>query len=184
MMNSNQPETENHLLNEFCNFVDAKQVAPPVRIELKIMQMVEHDLSPSQWLVFIKFFFIQSFAGGATLFICPQFGFGFGEHNTFIHALHEELTPFLFYITCGFFFVFIGAAMSGLLLSYDEIRLIKRSKYIYYVFYSLVASLIFFTLGAEILLFSTTAWILGSIMGNSFGFELVSRVRILLFIPH
>jgi hypothetical protein len=184
MMNSNQPETENHLLKEFCNFVDAKQVAPPVSIELKIMQMVEHDLSPSQWLVFIKFFFIQSFAGGATLFVCPQFGFGFGEHNTFIHALHEELTPFLFYITCGFFFVFIGAAMSGLLLSYDEIRLIKRSKYIYYVFYSLVASLIFFTLGAEILLFSTTAWILGSIMGNSFGFELVSRVRILLFIPH
>lgn len=184
MMNSNQPETENQLLKEFCNFVDAKQVAPSASVEPKIMQMVEHDLYPSQWLVFIKLFFIESFAGGATLFVCPQFGFGFGEHNTLIHTLHEALTPFLFYITCGFFFVFLGAALSGLLLSYDEIRSIKRSKYIYYVLYSLIASLIFFTLGAEILLLSTTAWVLGSIMGNSCGFELVSRIRIVLFVPH
>ena len=82
-MNSNQPETENQLLKEFCNFVDAKQVAPSASVEPKIMQMVEHDLYPSQWLVFIKLFFIESFAGGATLFVCPQFGFGFGITRLF-----------------------------------------------------------------------------------------------------
>lgn len=183
-MNYNHLDTENQLQKEFCNFVDVEQVTPSASIEIKIIKMVEQDLYPSQWLVFIKFFFIESFAGGATLFICPQFGLGFGDHNTFFHSLHETLAPFFFYITCGFFFVFLGAAVSGLLFSYDEIRSIKRSKYIYHILYSFIAYLIFFNLGAEILLLSSTAWLLGSIIGNLFGFELVSRTRIALFVPH
>jgi hypothetical protein len=141
---------------------------------------VEADLCPPQWLVFGKFTIIEAFAGIATLFVCPQFGLGFGGHNEFLHTLHETLAPFVFYVICGLFFVFLGAATSGLLLSYNEIQSIKKSKYIYYLIYALTAYLVFFMFGAEILLISSTPWILGSIMGNSVGFGLVSRMRFAL----
>jgi len=182
MKNSSLSDAENQLLKEFCDFVDAEPMTPSIEIESKIMQKLEDELCPSQRFVFIKFFFIEAFAGVATLLVCPQFGLGLGDHNQFFHTLHETLDPFVFYITCGLFFVIFGAAVSGLLLNYGEIRSIKRSKYIYYLIYALIACFLFFILGAEILLFSSFAWILGSIIGNSFGFELVSRMRFALFI--
>ena len=139
--------------------------------------MVEKSLNPAIWMVFAKFFSIETAAGFATLLVCPQFNISFGSHNALFHSLHSTLSPFLFFIVCGIFFVLLGAALAGLILSRDEIRAVKKTKYIYYAVYSLTAYIIFVTLGAEVFLMSAIAWILGAIAGNFIGFEAITRIR-------
>ncbi len=70
--------------------------------------------------------------------------------------------------------VLLGAALAGLILSRDEIRRIKKTKYIYYAAYSLMAYIIFVSLGAEVFLMSSTAWIFGVFTVKVVGFGEVS----------
>jgi len=177
MINSRLSDTEKQSLKEFCDFVEAAPMEPSSQTDALIRQKVEAVMYPRQWLVYGKFFSLEVFAGMVTLFICPQFGLGFAEHNEFLHRLHVVLNPFFFYMACGLFFVVFGAAISALLLSYDEIQSIRKSKYIYFLIYALSLYFIFFMLATEIMWMSLLPWILGVILGNSFSFSLVSRLR-------
>jgi hypothetical protein len=167
----------NEMMKEFVEFVEADPFSPKAATDNAIHKMVEKSLNPSLWTVFAKFAGIEAGAGLATLLVCPQFDMGFGSHDELLHSLHSALPPFLFYIVCGIFFVVAGAALAGLILSRDEIRVIKAAKYIYYAAYSLMAYMIFASLGAEVFLMSSIAWILGAMAGNFIGFESVIRMR-------
>jgi len=167
------------MMEEFIKFVEADPVSPKTTTDNSIHKMVEKSLNPSIWMVFVKFFSIEAAAGLATLLVCPQFNIGFGSHNELFHSLHSTLSPFLFFVVCGIFFVLLGAAISGLVLSRDEIRVIKKTKYIYYATYSLAAYIIFVSLGAEIFLMSSIAWVLGAMAGNFVGFEAITRIRMI-----
>ena len=171
------PDIENQHLKEFCDFVEAKPETPSSSIDYKVIHKVECDMRPSLWQVYGKFSGIQTIVGIATLYFCPQFNVGFGGHNDFFHNLHEHVNFFTFYVICGLLFVFLGAAVSGLLLSRSELLLIKKSKYIYYVAYGIVVYFLFYLFGAEVLFISALPWILGALMGNVLGFGLTSRVR-------
>ncbi len=177
MINSKRPDTEKRSLNEFCDFVESEPIKPSTKTELRIMQRVAADLCPSQSLIFGKLFAIEAVTGIATLFVCPQFGLGFGGHNELFHTLHETVNPFTLYLICGLIFVVAGAAISGIFLNRDEIRTIKKSKYIYYPVYAFTTYFIFTLFGAEILIISLIPWILGAVMGNAFGFSMASRMR-------
>ncbi|MCP4552062.1 MAG: hypothetical protein GY834_08515 [Bacteroidetes bacterium] len=165
------------IMEEFIKFVEADPVSPKTTTDNSIHKMVEKSLNPSIWMVFVKFFSIEAAAGLATLLVCPQFNIDFGSHNELFHSLHSNMPPFLFFIVCGIFFVLLGAALAGLILSHDEIRKIKTAKYIYYTAYSLTAYIIFVSLGAEIFLLSSIAWIFGVIAGNFVGFEAITRMK-------
>ncbi len=165
------------MMEEFIKFVETDPVSPKATTDNSIHKMVAKSLHPSIWMVFAKFFSIEAVAGFATLLVCPQFNIGFGSHNELFHSLHSTLPPFLFFIVCGILFVLLGAALAGLILSRDEIRKIKTTKYIYYLAYSLTAYIIFVSLGAEVFLMSSIAWILGAIAGNFVGFEAITRMK-------
>ncbi len=165
------------MMEEFIKFVEADPVSPKTTTDNFLNKMVEKSLNPSIWTVFVKFFSIEVAAGLATLLVCPQFNIGFGSHNEPFHSFHSNMPPFLFFIVCGIFFVLLGAALAGLILSHDEIRKIKKTKYIYYTAYSLTAYIIFVSLGAKIFLLSSTAWIFGAIAGNFVGFEAITRMK-------
>ncbi len=167
----------NEMMKEFVEFVEADPFSPKAATDNAIHKMVEKSLNPSIWTVFAKFSSIEAVAGLATLLVCPQFDIGFGSHDELLHALHSTLPPFLFFIVCGIFFVLVGAALAGLILSRDEIRVIKKTKYIYYATYSLMAYIIFASLGAEVFLMSSIAWVLGAMAGNFIGFESVIRIK-------
>ncbi len=177
MINSKLSDAEKRSLKEFCDFVESEPMTPSAKVELEILRRVEADLCPQQWFVFGKLFAIEAVTGLATLFVCPQFNLGFGGHNELLHALHETVDPFTFYLICGLFFVVFGAAISGIFLNRDEIRSIKNSKYNYYLIYACTAYFIFALFGAEILIISLIPWIFGAVIGNAFGFSLVSRIR-------
>ncbi len=168
------------MMEEFINFVEADPVSPKATTDNSIHKMVGKSLNPPLWTIFAKFSCIETVAGLATLLICPQFNIGFGSHNEIFHSLHSNLSPFLFFIVCGIFFVLLGAALAGLILSRDEIRKIKTTKYIYYTAYSLAVYIIFISLGAEVFLMSSIAWILGAIAGNFVGFEAITRMKMVV----
>ena len=168
---------DKEMMEEFVKFVDADPISPKATTDNSIHKMVEKSLNPSIWMVFAKFFCVEAAAGLATLLVCPQFAIGFGSNNEPFQSLHSILPPFLFFIVCGIFFVLLGAALAGLILSHDEIRVIKKTKYIYYATYSLTAYIIFVSLGAEVFLMSSIAWILGAMAGNYVGFEAIIRMK-------
>ncbi len=177
MINSKPYDPEKPSLKGFCDFVESEPLTPSTKTELGIMQKVAADLCPLQWLVFGKLFVVEAVAGVATLFVCPQFGLGFGGHNELLHALHETASPFMFYLICGLIFVVVGAAIGGVFLSRDEIRTIKKSKYAYYPVYAFTVYFIFAQFGGEVLIISLMPWVIGSVLGNAFGFGLASRIR-------
>ena len=177
MRHSNSSDTEKQTIKEFCDFVESEPMMPSTKTDQRIMQRVVVELRPSQWLIFGKLFSIEAVTGVATLFICPQFELGFSSHNKLIHTLHETLNPFSFYLICGLIFVVLGAVLSGIFLSRDEVRTINKSKYIYYLIYAFTAYYIFTLFGAVVILSSLLAWIFGAFIGNTLGFNLALWMR-------
>lgn len=168
---------EQELLNEFSEFVEADPVAPSKAVDETVTNMVGKDLLPSPMKVFGKFTLIETFSGLLTLTICPQFGFGLGRHNEFIHSLHTMTTPSVFYLFCGLFFVLLGAGMSGLILNHAEISTVGKDRFLFFSFYSILAYLMLVFLGPEDFVLSSLVWILGAFFGNVMGFEAIVRLR-------
>lgn len=176
-MKKGPSDAERRSLKEFREFVESEPAVPSARSDALIMKKVSADLRPAQWRVFGKFAAIETVAGTATLFVCPQFGFGFGGHNEYLHALHVAVDPFTFYVVCGLLFITVGAVLCSLVLSFDEIRAIRRSKYVYYPTYALGACLLFTLVGAEVYLVNALPWILGVVVGNWIGFGFTAQLR-------
>lgn len=168
---------EQEMLNEFSEFVQAEPVAPSKDIDDTALKMVAKDLKPAPMKVYSKFVLVQVFSGLLTLTVCPQFGLGLDGHNEFLHSLHTVTPPAIFYLLCGLFFVILGAGVSGFVLNRAEIRAVGNHKFIFFAIYSVLAYLILVTLGTEVFVLSSLAWILGAFLGNSLGFEAVIRLR-------
>lgn len=177
MKQSSLSDTETQSLREFCDFVEAEPVEPASTMDARIMARVNKELRPSLAWLYAKFATIEAGAGVVTLFFCPQFGFSITGHNSFFHALHEQAGFFTFYLICGLLFVILGAAMSALLLGYNELKSIGKSRYLYYLVFGVVAFLAFFIAGGEGLWLSAMPWILGAYLGNLVGFGAVERLR-------
>ncbi len=168
---------ELELSKKFTDFIESEQVAPNDRLDGAVLNMVRKELRPALWKVYGKLTLVEATAGLLTLTICPQFGFGLGQHNQFLHALHSSTPPAVFYLLCGLFFVLIGATLGGLLLNRAEIRTIGRSRYFYFAVYSVLAFLLLLALGTEAFVVSSLVWILGALLGNILGFEAAIRLR-------
>jgi len=170
-------ETERQLMREFSEFIDSEPASPGMQVEDAIMRRVAKDLKPVSWKIYGKVFLIEIAGGLATLTLCPQFGLGFGRHDELLHALHSLTPPPLFYLICGLIFVSIGALLSAMLLTRSEVRTMNRSKYAYFIAYSLLVYSVLVVFGAESFLLSSLTWMVGAILGNLLGFEAVSRIR-------
>jgi hypothetical protein len=170
-------DIEKEMLTEFAEFANAAPAKPSKDVDRAVMDMVANDLLPSPMKVYGKFTLVEAASGLLTLAFCPQFGFGFGQHNEFLHSLHATTTPVVFYLLCGLFFVLLGAGMSGLILNRDEVRSVGNKKFLYFVIYSVLAYLILIMLGTEAFVISSLVWILGAFLGNVLGFEAVIRLR-------
>jgi len=171
------PDREARSLQEFCDFVEAEPIRPGAEIDSRIIGRVRRDLVPVPWWLYLKFFLIEASAGLATLFVCPQFGFTFGSHTTWLHGLHEQAGFFTYYLVCGLLFVVLGATLAALLLGYNELKVIRTSKYLYYLVFGVLACLAFFVAGGQVLLVSTLPWIAGAYLGNLLGFGVVASFR-------
>jgi len=173
-------DREREMQSEFVEFIEISPVVPSKEKDRVVMDMVSRDLHPTPIKVYSKFALIQSFSGLLTLTVCPQFGFGFGQHNQFLHTLHAATTPIVFYLLCGVFFVLLGAIMSGGILNQDETRTVGSKKFVCFAIFSVFAYLVLVALGSEAFAVSSLVWILGAFMGNILGFEATTRLRLVL----
>ena len=171
-------KSEQEMRQEFVEFIDTEQIVPDKHLDEAILTRVTSDLQPSLWKIYGKFTLIETTAGLVTLAICPQFGLGVGQHNQFLHDLHSSIQPVFFYLFCGLFFVVLGASVGGLVLNRSEIQAAGKSKYLYFVIYSILAYLVLMMLGAEAFVISSLVWVLGALLGNILGFEAVARLRL------
>ncbi|MCF8114538.1 MAG: hypothetical protein K9K21_11875 [Desulfotignum sp.] len=173
----NCKNSDKEMMEEFILFVEADPVLPKAQTDRIVCKRVEKSLNPPLWSVFAKFAGIQALAGLASLLVCPQFTIGFKNHSSLFHSLHSTTPSFLYFLMCGIFFVLLGAGLAGLILSRDEIRAIKKARYIYYIAYSMAAHMTFVFLGAEVIVSSSTAWIIGAAAGSYAGFESAARIK-------
>ena len=170
-------DIEKEMLTEFAEFANADPAKPSNDVDRTVLDMVANDLLPSPMKVYSKFTLVEAASGLLTLTLCPQFGFGFGQHNEFLHSLHASTPPLVFYLLCGLFFVLLGAGMSGLVLNLAEIRSVGNKRFPYFAIYSVLAYLVLIMLGTEVFVISSLVWILGAFLGNVLGFEAVTRLR-------
>jgi hypothetical protein len=169
--------TEKEDVREFAAFLAAEPAAPRRTTDEAVFRLVEKTIRPSLLPVLGKLTLVQAAAGVGTLTLCPQFEIGFGAHNTILHALHAWTGPVLLYLFCGIFFVLFGAALNGILLRQDEMKVLSKRKHLYFIVYSAAALAIFLALGAEVLLFGALLWITGAVLGNMMGLEMGARLR-------
>ncbi len=173
----NQTKNEHEMLQEFADFVETEQIATEKHLDEAILGRVRNDLHPAFWKVYGKLSLVEATAGLATLTICPQFGLGFGQHNLFLHALHSSISPAVFYLFCGLFFVILGATLGGLILNRAEILTVGNNKYPYFLICSVLTYLILIALSPEVFVVSSLVWILGAMLGNVLGFNATIRLR-------
>ncbi len=170
-------DLEKEMLTEFAEFSNADFAEPSQDLDKSVIDMVVRDLQPSPMKVYGKLTLVQAASGLVALTLCPQFGFGFGQHNEFLHSLHATTTPAVFYFLCGLIFVLLGAGTSGLVLNRTEIRSVGSMKFPYFAIYSLLTYSILIVLGAEVFVISSLVWILGAFSGNVLGYEATVRLR-------
>jgi hypothetical protein len=173
----NHIKNEQKIMHEFVEFVEAAPIAPGQRTDLAVLRMVEKDFRPDPWMVYAKFTLIEVASGLLTLTVCHQFGLGFSQPHPVMDTLHAATPPAIFYLLCGLLFVILGSTMNALVLSRHEIRTFGKNKNRYFAAYSALAYLSFVIVGTEFFVVGSLTWVLGAMLGNVGGFEVVTRLR-------
>lgn len=162
---------------ELAAFIEARPIMPRPATEAAVFRLVrERSLFDRQafWALFLP---LQAISGLATLAVCPQFGVGGRWGGRLEALLHVSAHPWLFYATCGLFYVLFGALLSGLLTG-PQFRAAGAPRvYRLFAAYSLGAYLLLGLLGSEALVLVSLAWLPGALAGNILGFELGGRLR-------
>jgi hypothetical protein len=171
-------DREQMLLQEFAEFVEAAPAVPDPAVDARVLQAVAAELAPPRWRILARLAAAQTAGGVLTLGVCPQFGFGFGTHQAFIHGLHAALPPVLFYLACGLFFVSLGAVFSALLLRRSDFRALGRTPWRFFVGYGILGYATLLTLGSDAFVMASLAWIAGAVAGNVLGFAAAARLRL------
>ena len=170
-------ELEQEMLQEFAEFIEADPIAPSKGMDEAVLRRVAKDLRPVPWKSFAKLTLVEVGAGLITLTLCPQFGLGFGSHLEALHRLHAATSPAVFYLLCGVLFVTFGAALGGLVLTRQEIRVVSPTRNRFFAFFSLLAYVFLLALGPEVFVASSLTWVVGAMLGNLLGYGAVIRLR-------
>lgn len=171
-------ELSDDVRRELADFIEARSIIPRPATEAAVFRLVRERSLFDRQAFWARFLPLQVLSGLATLALCPQFGVGGRWSGRLEALLHVSAHPWLFYATCGLFFVLFGALLSGLLLTGPQFRVASAPR-IYRLFaaYSLGAYLLLSLLGREAFVLVSLTWLLGALAGNILGFELGGWLR-------
>ncbi|MBY0370888.1 hypothetical protein K2X33_09395 [bacterium] len=170
---------------EFLVFLKSSPITPPRGAGDSLKRYVHADLNPSSWAVFCKLVVIHFVSGALTLFMCPQFGVAFnGSHE---HALLNFFRSFGDYgctLVCGAFFLAGTGLFAALLLRSQDIRVLRKSKFLQWGVLVLISIGFFLSFQEQeqsIPLGLAAAWLVGGLLGGistfRISYELRSRVQ-------
>jgi len=173
-------------LREYHAFESASKVRPPAVLSREIKSIFWGDLNPSVARVFAKLVVIHFVAGTLTLLFCPQFGIALFERT---HALIEFFLHFGEHgcmIACGAIFLGSTGLVAGFLLRLEEIRVIRKTKFLQLALLALLSLGCFLAFSEQeraMPIGLALAWLVGSVAGGFFSIQLGWKLRLHTRLP-
>lgn len=154
----------NEWMSELSEFLNAESSSPSHKVSAHIQNVVHRALNPSPFLVFIKLAVVAMLAGSLSTSLCPQFGIGTSSGGLMPYLM--SVSPLLCQFGCGVVFVGVGVLAATLILRSEELRVLKRTKFLQVS--ALTASMLglFVCFGAASLFSLEWLWLLGGISGG------------------
>lgn len=161
---------------EFQNFILASEMKPPDGITDALLSKVRIELNPSSWKVFSKMTFIHAVVGTITLLFCPQFGISlFSDMG--LMALFMQFGEIACMFGCGSVFLGGSALVSALILRPEEIKVIRKNRWVQFSILSGFSLGALICLGASVVMTLGVAWFMGSILAGLGSLELGWMLR-------
>ncbi len=159
---------------EFREFLDAPTLEPPKSISNKVFEAVSNELNPHAWAVFLKLLGITTISGILSLAVCPQFGFG---NSFWLMRSFMRFGPHVCSIACGAIFISFGIILSFFLLRPEELRVLRKTRFLQLAVLSGLTLSGFICAGAEVFLAVALFWLLGAVVGGLLTLEVSYRVK-------
>lgn len=170
----NKVPNESH--KQFQEFLSSDEMTVSNSLTEKILNRVHIDLNPSGMTVFSKFAFIHATSGAATLLVCPQFNVN-SFFNTGIEHAFMRLGEVGCMLSCGGLFLGFSALFASLFLRIEEVKVIRKNKYLQVTALGLLSMGGFLFLGAELFSSLTLAWLAGTFLAGVSFLELGWMIR-------
>lgn len=161
---------------EFNIFLSSSEARPTLQLSSEILEKVRLDLNPSSWKVLSKMSLIHFFIGSVIILFCPQFGItlfpGMGLMSLFMRFGEVACM-----VGCGAVFLGSSSLVAGLSLRPEEIKVIRKNKWLQLSILATLSAGVLICLGTKILATLWVAWILGSLGGGIASLELAWFLR-------
>lgn len=143
----------------------------PFELKQKIKAEIHQRLNPPWSKVFMKLAMIQFVTSFFVLIICPQFNLGFFPHSPLGHLL-MSLGDIACNLACGAIFLGTGTMFAVLLMTADELRVLRPKSFFSHSLLGIIALLSFMVFGVEFQFMLFGAWLLGAVVTSKVGLEI------------
>lgn len=146
-------------------------------INAKILSDIKKRLNPDLKNILAKLIGVHTLTTIITLAICPQFGFQFFKTSLNLMHYFMKFGQHFCDFACGTFFTVTSCFIATLIISRDELRVLKFNKFLA-VFSLVLLSIGFFAIMSPQVFFELTLlWIIGASIGATLGLELGIRLQ-------
>ncbi len=169
--------TNEKLGQEFSEFLSAPEMNPPIVLREAVIDRIRADLNPANSAVFLKMLGVHTFVSLFTLSICSQFGIQSLRLYDAMDSMMSVVGSTYCMALCGMLYLGLSALMLSFVLRPEEIKVIRRHRFLQLALLTGVSLGVFLCLGAQVLLLPGTLWVAGSLVGGLSTFELGWMLR-------
>ncbi len=148
----------------------------PKQLNNKIIDDIKSRLNPDLKILLLKLFIIHLVTALITLSICPQYGLSVFKSSFNLMNTFMKIGPAFCDFACGIFFTTTSMVSALIILSRDELRVLRHKKIIT-AFTIILSSLgLFIMLNPQLFVQFSLLWLLGSVGGVVISLEFGTRV--------
>lgn len=137
----------------------------PNSVNEKILSEIKSRLNPDLKTLLLKVVFIHLITALVSLSVCPQFGFALFRTNLNLMDLFMKISPQFCDLACGAFFTMASVMSALVVLSRDELRMIRHRQMLATMILTLSSIGFLIMLNPQLFVQFTLLWILGCIGG-------------------
>lgn len=167
---------------DFVDFLSTEDLPPPAAVTKKVVNRTSSFLHPSPWQVFNKLAIIVLGVSLMNLAICPQFGLSYFRNPGLVqYFMMLGLGHLGCNVICGCFFIATALLVAVIILRPEELRVLRKTKFLQITAVSALTLSAFVALGADVFLPIGTAWLIGAIVGGVLTIEAGYWIRFALY---
>lgn len=155
---------QNELSSDYKLFLENENI--PFEKKDVLLTKIHKRIFPSPSRVLGKILGVHLFVGTLSLAVCDQFGLNPFGTNQFLTSWFMSWGHSFCMVLCGGFFASATFLISQLLLSFEEVETLQRSRFIQIAALMLLSLGTFFFLGAHIVVSLVLLWSFGALIGG------------------